>query len=322
MTASTAHKPTLAPKIKSKVDGFINLNKPQGITSNAALRLIKRGIRASGVSTPTKIGHVGTLDPIATGVLPICIGRATRFVEHLLLTDKEYVVTINFGYATDTYDVTGKPVSSAEYSHITALLIDEAVRRQVGEILQIPPMYSALKKDGVRLYELARRGDVVERSPRPVKIKAIKLLSCELPEVTISVTAGRGFYARSFAHDLGQQLNSAASMSALVRTRLGNFELANTHSIEDIEAFITNGSLGNLLMSPDFALPNIPRVKLDSVSSRMVAHGRNLPLSTVPSLPLPTTGALAWAYSETGVLLALLSANPQKAQWHSAKVLV
>lgn len=218
------------------MQGLILLNKPEGITSFAAVKKIK------WLSGEKRVGHTGTLDPLATGVLPIFLGRATALSGILLDADKSYVATVKLGITTDTYDITGA-VLSEQKAEVSQVELQEVLKGFVGEIEQIPPIYSALKKDGVRLYDLAREGKTVEIEPRKIKISRIELLQFKEDTFKITVDCSKGTYIRSLCRDIGEALGCGATMTALERTATSGFNLDDTVSLdlltkENIEDFI------------------------------------------------------------------------------------
>lgn len=218
------------------MQGLILLNKPEGITSFAAVKKIK------WLSGEKRVGHTGTLDPLATGVLPIFLGRATALAGILLDADKSYVATVKLGITTDTCDITGA-VLSEQKAEVSEDVLKVALKRFVGETEQIPPIYSALKKDGVRLYDLAREGKTVEIEPRKINISRIELLEFEKDTFKIAVDCSKGTYIRSLCRDIGEALGCGATMTALERTATSGFKIEDTVSLdkltkENIEDFI------------------------------------------------------------------------------------
>ena len=191
------------------VSGILNLNKPIGCTS---FDMVKRIRRLSGEK---KVGHGGTLDPLASGVLPICLGRATRVSEFLADSSKTYRAVVTFGAATDTYDAEGKVTEEKDASHLTREIVEESLGPFRGIIMQEPPMYSALKHEGKRLYELAREGITVDRPKRETAVHKLEIISWDPPHATIYVDCGRGTYVRSLAHDIGQDLEVGAHLTEL-----------------------------------------------------------------------------------------------------------
>jgi len=206
---------------------ILNINKPEGWSSFDVVKKIRSRIKVK------KVGHAGTLDPFATGVLLICTGRATKQVSELIKLDKEYWAQIELGKTTDTYDKTGVVLKESNVSGIDANAIQNALENFRGEINQTPPMYSAIKVGGRRLYQMARRGEVIERPPRKVNIYALELLSFDHPFLAISVCCSKGTYIRSLAYDLGEALGCGAYLYALKRTRVGPYKIDEALTIHD-----------------------------------------------------------------------------------------
>ncbi|HEB76624.1 MAG TPA: tRNA pseudouridine(55) synthase TruB [Nitrospirae bacterium] len=239
----------------------VNLNKPPDITSHQAARKVQRILGAS------KAGHAGTLDPFAEGVLLVCLNDATRIAEYLLPLEKEYMARIRLGLVTDTLDITGKVVSEEDPSGITGGMIAEVLGRFRGELMQIPPMYSAIKRDGVPLYRLARRGVTVRREERRVFVREIELISFVPPEFVMRVRCSKGTYVRSLARDIGEALGVGAVVSALRRTAVGDFRVEDSVSFSDLEGGAAPVS------SMDDALGHLGEIVLDSGQFRLARHG-------------------------------------------------
>ena len=295
--------------------GYLNINKDRGWTSTDVVRKLK------GVTRSKKIGHGGTLDPIATGVLPICIGPATRFAETVLLGTKSYRVNMVLGSSTDTYDSTGEITAAVKSFEVTRPQIIEVLEGFKGDFLQTPPMYSALHHKGKRLYELARAGIEVERPPRSVKVLSLKLVEFEGAELVLDVECSHGFYARTLAHDIGEKLGTHAHMSGLTRTHAGPFKLEDTVSIEDVIEIADSGDWRDLLMPIDTTLQHYGSVNLDTSLVEMVRHGRSLPISTFGEHGAHIPGERIRAYTPTGELLAILIFEPDRLRWRPEKVL-
>ena len=218
-----------------EADGALVINKPKAITSMDVVRAVRRITRVK------RVGHAGTLDPIAEGVLPVCLGQATRFMDYLVDSGKTYVGEITFGAATDTYDADGEQTATGDYASLSREQIEEQFPRFSGVVLQRPPMYSAVKHEGQRLYDLARAGVEVERPEREVVVHRLALREWEPPRAVVEVDCGKGFYMRSLAHDLGEAVGCPAHLSALTRTRVGPFSLGRR---ADHRAAGSGGGLG------------------------------------------------------------------------------
>jgi tRNA pseudouridine55 synthase len=243
--------------------GFLVVDKPSGITSNQVVGKVKKAIGTK------KVGHAGTLDPLATGVLVLAVGKVTRLIRYVQDQAKEYVATALFGVATDTLDADGA-VLSREPMDIGEDDVTALVPRFVGSISQVPPMVSALKRDGRRLYELAREGQVVEREARLVEIHELEILSVgppPYPEVEFRVVCGKGTYVRSLADDMASVLGGQAHLTALRRTRIGTFGVRDSLTIEDLENW------ESYLLSSARALAALPAVTVDPETARGVRNG-------------------------------------------------
>ena len=215
------------------MDTIINVWKPVGWTSFDVVKKIK------GIVKPSKVGHTGTLDPFAEGVLVICIGKMTKNVESLMNCEKEYVATIQLGSETDTLDPEGEVVKEAKIIPLSHEKINSILNTFLGESNQIPPMYSALKVNGKRLYKLAREGKVIERQPRKIIINEIELLESNIDSVKIRVKCGRGTYIRVLASDIAIALNTVGFLKSLVRTQVGEFKQKNSISIEEVAEWLS-----------------------------------------------------------------------------------
>lgn len=251
------------------VNGFLNFYKPVGITSMEALRRVKRitGQRK-------KVGHAGTLDPLADGVLPICFGQATKLMERVVSGWKRYRMTIRLGAVSNTYDAEGEITELTDSPNLGRADIAAALQRFVGVIDQVPPMYSAIKIDGQRLYDLARAGQEVERPPRQVNVQAIGIDEIALPYLRLTVDCGRGVYLRSIAHDLGQALGCGAYVIELTRLSCGGFRADNGVTLEDLNDTKQNGGWQQYLRPVDWAMRDLPAMRLDASDAWSVRHGQ------------------------------------------------
>ena len=244
--------------------GFINVNKPSGMTSHDVVSFLRRNLKIK------KIGHTGTLDPMANGVLPIAVGDATRLIQYLS-DDKEYVATVKFGVSTDTYDKEGEIVSTSD-KIVEQAELDDALNQFRGEILQKPPIYSALKKNGKKLYEYAREGKEVEIEARKVTIEKLDLLSLENNVAKLRVKCSKGTYIRSIAHDLGEVLGCGAHLIALTRTIAGDFKIENSIELSTIE---NSENKENFIENPLNYFSNLEKVELNENEYLKVSHGMN-----------------------------------------------
>ncbi|NMG42356.1 tRNA pseudouridine(55) synthase TruB [Aromatoleum toluvorans] len=251
------------------LDGVLLLDKPQGMTSNAALQTARRLLNAA------KAGHTGTLDPMATGLLPLTFGEATKFSQMLLDADKEYEATVRLGIETDTGDAEGRPIASAPVA-VTEEAIRAALARLTGEIEQIPPMYSALKRDGKPLYEYARAGIEVELTPRRVVIHALELLESGDESFRVRVACSKGTYIRTLAIDLGRLLGCGAHLSALRRTRIGPFAVeSGTVTLAALEG-VPADEREHLLAPADALVAHLPAIALSPAQAAGLLQGRVL----------------------------------------------
>lgn len=244
--------------------GFINVNKPSGMTSHDVVSFLRRNLKIK------KIGHTGTLDPMANGVLPIAVGDATRLIQYLS-DDKEYVATVKFGVSTDTYDKEGEIVSTSD-KIVEHAELEEALNQFRGEILQKPPIYSALKKNGKKLYEYAREGKEVEIEARKVTIEKLDLLSLENNVAKLRVKCSKGTYIRSIAHDLGEVLGCGGHLIGLTRTIAGDFKIENSIELSTIE---NSENKENFIENPLNYFSNLEKVELNENEYLKVSHGMN-----------------------------------------------
>lgn len=257
-----------------QVDGVLLLDKPVGLSSNDALQKARRLFSAA------KGGHTGTLDPLASGLLPLCFGEATKFSADLLDADKTYEATLKLGVTTDSGDAEGA-VTATRPVAVTETDVRAALPRFTGDILQVPPMHSALKRDGRPLYELARQGIEVEREARPVTIHAIALLSFGGDSLSLRVKCSKGTYIRVLATDLGEALGCGAHLTALRRTGVGDLELAGSVTLAALEAMAEEERTA-CLQPVDALLQSLPAVHLDGAAAQRFRHGNSVPLVGAP----------------------------------------
>lgn len=271
------------------------IEKGPGISSFQAVAHLRRLLRAH------KVGHGGTLDPDATGVLPILVNEATKLMPYLVDHDKEYLATIRLGVVTDTQDLTGAVLRTSPVPALTADQIQDALRRFVGVIRQVPPMYSALHHGGSRLYELARRGVEVEREPREVRVYSLALESVALPTFTLRVVCGRGTYVRTLATDIGAALGPGGVLEKLVRTRVGSYTLERAIPWVRLRDARDGAFLGEHLLPADTALADRPAVTLDAAAAEALLNGGAVP---VPPAGAPPRG-LVRLYGAEGEFLGV-----------------
>jgi tRNA pseudouridine55 synthase len=267
-------------KPRDLVDGVLLLDKPVGLSSNDALIKAKRVVNAK------KAGHTGTLDPFATGLLPLCFGEATKFSQDLLEADKTYLADVHLGVTTTTGDTEGETVETRPVD-VTLERIEAALAQLRGPILQVPPMYSALKRDGKALYEYAREGIVLEREARPVTIHALEMLRYEAPLLTIRVTCSKGTYVRVLGEDIGKLLGCGAHLNALRRIQVGNLTIDGMVTLEQLQAHEAPLSL---LAPVDALLSSFPQVALTPELAARFLNGQRLALGREPVALPPAQG--------------------------------
>lgn len=253
------------------MNGFLCVLKPPGMTSSDVVVRVRGKLRRAGLKV--KVGHAGTLDPEASGVLPLMIGKASRLFDYLVEKEKTYIAQLKPGYATDTQDAHGA-ITSGSGERVTRAQLEAVLWQFIGEIAQIPPMYSALKRDGKKLCALAREGVTVDVEPRPTLVYAIDVLH-ELPDGSfmIKIRCGRGTYIRTLCHDIGAALGTGAHMGLLLRAQTGMFTLDDAHTIEEIDAA---EDLNRLLVCMDRPLSHLPRVEVKPHAERFVRNGNAL----------------------------------------------
>ena len=293
--------------------GILNIDKPYGITSMEVVRRIKRAL-----GLKKGVGHGGTLDPIATGVIPVCIGWATRVMEYLLNGSKEYTCRVQFGVSTDTYDAIGEIVAEQDPSHVTREQVESAMGEFRGEIAQVPPMYSALKRQGRRLYDLAREGVKVELEARPVIVHDISVADWDPPIATINIVCGKGFYVRSLAHDLGEMIGCGGHLKSLVRRRTGPFHLDDAVSLEEAVGLIESGCADEILHNPDSVLESMPAMIVGQRHLKLIRNGRPLPYGLGSEADL--TEEPLRAYGTDGTFVAIMRFDDALSLWRPDKV--
>ncbi len=252
------------------MNGIINIYKEPGFTSFDVVAKLR------GILKQKKIGHTGTLDPAARGVLPVCLGKATKLCEFLTDGKKTYEAVLLLGVSTDTLDMEGQvlrtcPVSCAEKQ------VREVIMSFLGEQEQIPPMYSALKVNGKKMYELAREGRVIERKPRKVIFYDIEILKIDLPEVTIRVTCSKGTYIRSLCDDIGNKLGCGGAMKKLTRTQSGGFDIDKAYRLSEVEEFVKNKRVEEIILPMDEALSRYPKIKVSRDADKAARNGNRIP---------------------------------------------
>lgn len=263
------------PKIaKSIVSGVLLIDKPQGMTSQQVVSKVKYLLK-SDVHDSKKAGHTGTLDPMATGLLPICLGEATKFSHYQLDAVKSYQAIIKLGEQTDTGDAEGEIIATIPVPNVTQAMLQSVTEQFLGEIMQVPPMYSALKKDGKKLYELAREGIEVERAARPLTIYELSLTPLSDQQLQLTVTCSKGTYVRVLAEDIAKALGTLGHLTALRRIRTGDFEIANAITLADFAALDFAARFDKLL-AVDACVHSLPSLVLDDSQSKRIRQGQRL----------------------------------------------
>ena len=252
------------------MDGILVIRKEKGYTSHDVVAKLR------GILHMKKIGHTGTLDPAAEGVLPVALGRGTRLVELLTEKEKTYEAVLRLGVSTDTQDMTGTILSEKPVT-VTEEEVRETVASFVGEQMQVPPMYSALKVGGKKLYELAREGKTIERKPRPVVFYEIRILDMDPPLVRISVTCSKGTYIRTLCNDIGEKLGCGGAMEELLRTQSGNFTLEESMTLSQVEEAVANGTIGEKIVSIEDVLSMYPALICTPEGDKLLGNGNPVP---------------------------------------------
>lgn len=284
--------------------GFLNIDKPAGMTSHDVVAMLRRGLRLR------KLGHAGTLDPLATGVLVLCVGPATRLSEYVMRGRKSYRAEVLAGVSTDTLDREGRVLEERDISTLTLKQVEAALDCFRGEIEQLPPMYSAVKQGGRKLYELARAGKSVERRPRTVSIYELEIIDWSPPRFTLELTCSAGTYVRTLAHDLGEALGTGAHLSALTRSASGAFRLEEALTPQQV---LATENWRSLLVAPLAAMPWLPPVYVGAAARERLLQGR-----AVPRDDEDPDAALAQALGPTGSTLAIVARDGS--HWRPRKV--
>ena len=276
------------------MNGILNVYKNRGMSSFDVVRKIKF------LAHEKKVGHTGTLDPEATGVLPVALGKATKIIDYIMNSSKAYEVKLILGKKTTTYDLEGEVVSEKDVSHIKEEEAMDVVLSFIGEIDQIPPMYSALKKNGVRLYDLARQGIEVEREARSITIHDITDIKIELPYISMTVCCSKGTYIRSLCYDIGEKLNVGATMTMLNRSATSVFRQEDSINIEDL----TEENIENHLITIEEALRDFPKLTVESSFTKLLVNGVNVFDKRLTN-EKRTQGVLYRVYDNEGLFIGL-----------------
>jgi tRNA pseudouridine55 synthase len=290
------------------MDGIFNINKPTGMTSHDVVAIIRKRLKQK------RVGHAGTLDPLASGVLPICVGKATRVAEYLSESGKAYQADITFGTATDTYDAEGTITATASTADLTLNVIEETLKQFQGPQMQYPPLYSAIKIQGKPAYKRARAGEAIDLEPRPIVIYSLEILAWIPPRLTLAIDCSKGTYIRSLAHDLGSQTGCNAYLEALVRTRSGPFTLAESVSLEHFADAVETNTIQHFAFPLDKALEQYPAISLDAEMIERVKHGNTF------SNAVANNSSLARVYDTNEALIAIAEWNEELQAWQPKKV--
>ena len=298
-------------------NGLINVYKEPGYTSFDVVAVLR------GILKQKKIGHTGTLDPDAEGVLLVCLGNATRLCDMLEDRSKAYRCRMLLGTCTDTEDTSGKVLSQADWDSVT----EEAIRRTaesfVGGYDQVPPMYSALKVNGRKLYEYARAGIEVERKPRPIEISSIEIEKIELPYVTFTVSCGKGTYVRSLCRDIGEKLGCGACMEHLTRVRVSHFMVEDSLKLSDFEKIMANGEMDRFVLPVESVFADSPAITVREHAKKWIDNGNKLNVEDVEITPegkTPSDGCLYRTYNAEGKFVAVYRYSGEKMQFVPEKM--
>jgi tRNA pseudouridine55 synthase len=299
----------------SPLTGLLNINKPTGITSHDVVNRVRK------LAGQRKVGHAGTLDPLASGVLLVCLGQATRLIEYLMASRKQYRATLRFGTTTDTLDAEGQITTQNDPSGLTEAYLRQILPNFLGEVEQIPPLFSAIKKAGQPLYKRARAGEIVEVEPRVVTIYDLTWVAWQPPDLTLDITCSPGTYIRSLARDLGEAAGPGAHLAGLTRTASGPWRLAEAVSLETLEQEAAQGSSmwQQHLHPPDQALTHLPKVTLSAAEAAHVQQGRQIQIDFASGAS--HLDHLVRAYTPDGDFLAILTlVEPNAKLWQPKKV--
>ena len=294
--------------------GVLNINKEKGFTSHDVVAKLR------GIVGQKKIGHTGTLDPDATGVLPVCLGKATKLCDMLTDKDKTYETVMLLGKTTDTQDISGEILSEGSLDRIDNDAVIKCIGEFVGDYMQVPPMYSALKVNGKKLYELAREGIEIERKARPVVIHEIKIIEVDLPRVRMEVSCSKGTYIRTLCHDIGQKLGCGACMEELIRTKVSRFHLADSLTLKEVEELKEAGKLDEILVPIDAMFSEYEAVTLKKEFAAFAYNGNLfMPKHICEKISL-TDGKQVRVYDEDGTFIAIYAFFKEKWMFQIVKM--
>ena len=289
-----------------QINGVINVYKEKGYTSHDVVAKMRRILHQK------KIGHTGTLDPDAEGVLPVCLGRGTKLCDVLADHDKEYETVLLLGTVTDTQDITGTVIRTGQVN-VTEDEVSECIRSFQGEQMQVPPMYSALKVGGKKLYEMAREGIEIERKPRPVHFYNIEVIEMELPRVKIRVHCSKGTYIRTLCHDIGEKLGCGGCMEKLLRTRVERFELLGARKLSQIQEFADRGKIEDIVIPVDQMFDSFSGCKVKQEADRLVHNGNFFPISLLENEAIiRNTGEQLRIYDSIGEFIGIFTKKGER----------
>lgn len=293
------------------MDGILNINKATGMTSHDVVARVRKILQQK------RVGHAGTLDPAASGVLPICVGQGTRVAEYLSEGGKAYQAEIVFGVVTDTYDAEGTIVRSKDATQLALAQITEVLPYFLGPQRQLPPRYSALKIAGQPAYKRVRAGEEITLTGRPIKIASLAVIAWAPPRLTLAIECSKGTYIRSLAYDLGERLGYGAHLAGLIRTRCGPFSLAESITLDQLAAALAQGRIAQYLFPADSVLRDYPALHLDVLGVERVLHGNPFQHTFDTASGLP---GLARVYDEHGRFLAIAAWDGTRQVWQPKKV--
>ena len=296
------------------IHGVLNVYKGKGYTSHDVVAKLR------GITGQKKIGHTGTLDPDATGVLPVCLGKATKLCDMLTDKDKTYEAVLLLGVSTDTQDAGGEVLGTSDTAGLGEKEVREAIQSFVGGYDQVPPMYSALKVGGKRLYELAREGKVVERKARPVDIYQIRVLKMDLPRVWMEVSCSKGTYIRTLCHDIGEKLGCGGCMEELFRTKVSSFLLSDSLTLADINKRMQEGTLGEVLVPVDAMFGGYRKIVVKEPWISLARNGNSLPIKAVTGGEGIEDGEEVRLYNEAGQFIAIYGWKEERKEYHIIKM--
>lgn len=297
------------------IHGIINVHKEKGFTSHDVVAKLR------GITHQRKVGHTGTLDPDATGVLPVCLGKGTKLCDMLTDKNKTYQTVLLLGQSTDTQDISGTVEQVGQMEQISIKAVNECIESFIGAYQQIPPMYSALKVGGKKLYELAREGITIERKARTVTIYAIQILSIELPRVTMEVTCSKGTYIRTLCHDIGEKLGCYGCMESLIRTKVERFALEDSHTLDEIQMIVSNGHLSDILIPIDAMFEQYRQVNVGEAGEKLAYNGNDFYREhlVIPQMDVADEEYVR-VYTNSSVFIGIYQYQKEQEKFHIRKM--